>query len=96
MGELGATHFYVEDLSKSASEPRNPPKMVAQRAPNGAQKGAQETLGASKIHHHRSPKPPSKTTRVKTTSLHYNKKTKPQAQKEKLTAHRCAGVGLVG
>ena len=28
--ELNATHIYVELLAKCASEPRNPPKMVAQ------------------------------------------------------------------
>ena len=36
--ELSATHFYVELLSKYASEPRSPPKMVAQRHPKGAKK----------------------------------------------------------
>ena len=35
---LTATHFYVDLLSKCASEPRNPPKMVAQRPPKGAKK----------------------------------------------------------
>ena len=38
MAPLAATHFYVELLSKCASEPRNPPKMVAQRPPKGAKK----------------------------------------------------------
>ena len=78
MGELGATHFYVEVLSNSASEPRNPSKMIARRAPKGAQKGAQETLGASKVHHHRSPKPPSKTTRL--PAYNTTQKTKPRVQ----------------
>ena len=87
MIELEAAHIFGDHLSKSASEPRNPPKMVAQRAPKGAKKGAQETFGASKIHHHRSPKPPSKTTRL--PAYNTTKKTKPQVQQiKKHTAHR--------
>ena len=38
MPELSAPHIFGDHLSKSASEPRNPPKMVAQRAPKGAKR----------------------------------------------------------
>ena len=38
MTELNAPHIFGDHLSKSASEPRNPPKMVAQRAPKGAKR----------------------------------------------------------
>ena len=100
-GVIGPPPQCSEPLSKCASEPRNPSKMVAESPPQRCQKGAQETLGASRINQHRSPKRPSKTTRLpayNTTKKIQNHKYKNHKYKhrKKHTANRFAGVGLVG
>ena len=68
-----------------------------QKAPRRCQKGAQETLGTSKIPQHGSPKPPSKTTRLPayntTKKLQNHKTTRPSTMQ---CTKLLLGVGLVG
>ena len=66
------------------------------KGPQRCHKGAQETLRASKIHPHRSPKPPSKTTRLpayNTTKKLQNHKTTRLQDLPPCNALNCCWAG---